>query len=126
MKPLFIVVVIIGLLVIFTGCASTPPDFPLCVEMSMVRGECIKVISGQKITVDETHKMYGKTWWSSRPTNMILPLESWMVLKKFIIKLCKENDGMCDKQVSTWERSLETIDQAVEEKAPVSQSPSHP
>lgn len=107
------------LMIIFAsmvGCAVKPPDFPMCVEMSMERGECIKVISGEKIRVDNDHKMNNKTWWESRPTNMIMPLESWMDLKKFIIKMCKKNKGMCDKEVSSWERSLQKIDQNLNEK----------
>ncbi|MFM6929050.1 MAG: hypothetical protein ACKOX6_11340 [Bdellovibrio sp.] len=107
---------ILAALVWITGCATKPPDFPICVEMSMERGECIKVISGERIHVDNDHKMNDKTWWESRPTNMIMPLESWMDLKKFIIKMCKKNKGMCDKEVSSWQRSLQKIDQNLNEK----------
>lgn len=82
----------------------------------MERGECIRVISGEKIRVDEDHKLNGKTWWESRPTNMIMPMESWVDLKKFIIKMCKLNKNMCDKEVSSWERSLQQVDQSLQEK----------
>lgn len=100
-----------------TGCATKLPDIPICIEMSMSRGECVKVVSGEKITVDDTHKMNDKTWWESRPTNMIMPLESWMDLKKFIIEICHQNENMCDEKVGSWERSIDSIDEAQKAKA---------
>lgn len=112
----FLTLLLIVIFASMIGCSTKPPDFPICVEMSMERGECIKVISGEKIRVDNDHKMNGKTWWESRPTNMIMPLESWVELKKFIIKLCKKNQGMCDKEVSTWQRSIQTVDENLESK----------
>lgn len=91
----------------------------MCVEMSLTRGECINTMSGTKFRVDETNKLNGKTWWEMRPTNLILPLTSWVELKKFIIKLCKKNKNMCDKEVSNWERSLNTVDKYQKEKGQV-------
>lgn len=100
------------------SCATKPPDIKLCVEMSMDRGECMRVVSGQKIRIDEANKNPDsqQTWWEMRPTNLVLPLESWVDLKKFIIKLCKKNKNMCEKEVSTWERSLQTVDDGLKEK----------
>lgn len=98
------------------GCATKPPDFHACTEVSLDRGECLTVMSGQKIRVDETHKLGGKTWWEMRPINIIIPLSDYTEIKKWIIKLCKKNKNMCDKEVSTWERNLETIDKQVGEK----------
>lgn len=99
-----------------TACATKPPDITACVEMSISRGECVRVVSGQRIRVDEDHKLNGKTWWEMRPTNIILPLESWIDLKKFIIKTCKNNKNMCDKEISSWDRSIQHIDDSLTEK----------
>ncbi|MFM6929953.1 MAG: hypothetical protein ACKOX6_15895 [Bdellovibrio sp.] len=95
------------------GCATKPPDFKMCVEMNLERGECMKVISGQKIRIDEDHKNPDtkQSWWEMRPTNLILPLESWLDIKKFIINLCHQNQNMCDKEVASWDRSLQNVDQ---------------
>lgn len=98
------------------SCATKPPDSLLCVEMSMTRGECIKVISGQKIRIDEDNKYNGQTWWQMRPTNLVLPASSWAEQKKFFIKLCKKNQNMCDKEISQWDRSIENIDKSLVEK----------
>lgn len=101
---------------LLTSCAIKPPDIPVCVEMSLDRGECIKVISGEKITIDEKNKYQNKTWWESRPTNIIMPLSSWVDLKKWIIDMCRKNKNVCDKEISSWDRSLEIIDQKVKQK----------
>lgn len=106
----------IALLVLSLSCATKPPDFPICVEMSLTRGECIKVVSGEKITVDDKHRLNDKTWWDSRPTNLILPMESWVEIKTFIIKVCKKNKNMCDSEISSWERSVDYVDEKANEK----------
>lgn len=98
------------------SCAVKPPDSLMCVEMSMTRGECIKIVSGQKIRIDETNKYNGQTWWEMRPTNLVLPASSWSEQKKFLIKLCKKNKNMCDKEISSWDRSIQHIDENLVEK----------
>lgn len=127
MLQAFIILCMMVLMVLMagsmSGCQHKPPDFNLCVEMSLARGECIKVMSGEKVHVDEDHKLHDKTWWQSRPTNLIIPFEDWMDIKKWIIDLCKQNQqqNMCDKNVSTWERSIQTVDQFQSDKSvPVS------
>lgn len=114
----FLVLILVVIFYSMMGCAAKPKDFKVCVEMSMERGECMKVMSGQKIRIDQEHKNpeTGQSWWDMRPTNLILPLESWIDIKKFIIKLCKQNQGMCDKEVSTWERSIQKVDENLMEK----------
>ena len=102
----------------FTGSASKLPDTLVCVEMSISRGECVRSVSGTKLTIDETRPYNGKTWWQMRPTNLVIPMQSWIEMKKFIIKMCKQNEGTCDSQVSDCDRSLETIDQFSEQKLP--------
>lgn len=98
------------------SCATKPPDTLVCVELSMTRGECIRVMSGEKVSINEENKFNGKTWWEMRPTNIIMPLESYAEQKAFFIKTCKKNQNMCEKAVSTWKRSFEHIDKQLEKK----------
>lgn len=104
------------LLLFAASCATKPPDSLMCVEMSLDRGECIKIISGQKVRIDEDHKYQGKTWWEMRPTNLVIPDFSWAEQKKFFLKLCKKNKSLCDKEVSGWDRTVEHIDSQLDEK----------
>lgn len=111
MKYLFLILILLT-----TGCAVMPPDEPVCVEMSMTRGECINPMSGKTFTVDEFNLLDGKTWWQMRPTNIIFPFKTYAAWKKFTIKLCKKNKKMCDKEVANWERSFDNVDNNLKEK----------
>lgn len=73
-------------------------------------------MSGKEITVDETHKLNGKTWWEQRPAMLQMPASSWVSIKAWIIKSCKKMN--CDSAVTSWERTLETVDSNVQKKMP--------
>lgn len=92
-----------------------PPDAPICVEVNLTRARCVKIISGETFAVDENHLLNGKDWWSQRPTMIQVPAQSWAEIKKFIIKICKKTNK-CQEEISSWDRSVETIDQAIAEK----------
>lgn len=110
----------ISLLLLNLSCGTMPPDSLMCVEMNPIRGECVRIISGEKVTIDEahpfTHEGKTETWWQMRPKNLIFPSFSWAEQKKFMIKICKKNKNMCDKEISNWERSVGIIDEAQKEK----------
>lgn len=100
---------------LFSSCATNPPDVPICVEFTPERGRCVKIISGEKFDVNESLKFEEKTWWEHRPTMIQMPASSWAKMKAFIIKMCKKY-GKCDKEISSWDRTIVTIDQQLEEK----------
>lgn len=93
---------------LLSSCASVP-DVPACVEISLNKGACVKIISGETFIVDDDHKFNDQTWWDMRPTMVQLPEQSWAEVKKFIIKICKKTNK-CQEQVKSWDRSVETID----------------
>lgn len=49
------------LAITFSGCGSLPPDEPLCVEITMTRGYCVKTMSGDTFTVDDMNLLKEKT-----------------------------------------------------------------
>lgn len=78
--------------------------------MSVVRGECIRVITGEKTTIK------GDEWWNNRPTNVIIPKDDYQDLKVWVISICKKYKNLCEKELSSWDRSFQNIDKHVEEK----------
>lgn len=97
---------------LISGCAIKPKDDPLCKELSMTRGYCVNMLSGKAYEVNEEQRLNGKTWWDMRPTNIQMPIDTWKNLKEFIIRVCKKYDN-CDENVSSWERTLNVIDEKV-------------
>lgn len=98
------------------SCASVlPPDVPLCVEFAPDRGRCYKIISGEIFNVDEDHKFEEKTWWEHRPSMIQMPATSWVKIKSYIIKTCKKYD-VCEKEISSWDRTLNNIDDGLNTK----------
>jgi len=64
---------------------------------------------------DEQHKMYGKTYWEAKPTLVLVPQQSWVELKAWIIEECRLS-GQCDGHISNWRRSVESVDKLVEDR----------
>jgi hypothetical protein len=95
-----------------TSCAGLPPDEPLCTEITIARGFCVRMMSGQTFEVNDDVKLNGKTWWDMKPTMVYMPASTWAALKKWIIKTCK-NNSQCDSAVASWDRTVEIIDDNV-------------
>ena len=93
------------------SCSVTPPDVPLCTQLSMNRGYCINTLSSTEFEVNDTQKYNEKTWWEMRPYMIFMPKDSWVEIKKFIIKICKRSKNCSNEHVSNWERTIEKIDQ---------------
>lgn len=107
---------LIGSLFLLPSCSTTPPDAPVCVEVTLERGRCVRIVSGQEFIWDETNLYEGKTWWDMRPAMIQVPASSWAQIKSFIIKVCKKY-GTCDKEISSWDRTVKTIDKNLEGKS---------
>lgn len=97
------------------GCAGTP-DVLVCTEISMTRGWCTKTISDEEFFIDDAHpysftgeKKDLKTWWDIRPYMVLVPVGSWVEIKSYIIKRCKQ-DGNCTDGVGNWERKINEMD----------------
>lgn len=99
-------------LTLLANCAGLPPDEPLCTEITMSRGYCVRMMSGEGFEISDEKLYEGKTWWELRPTMIQMPAKTWKELKKWIIKICK-NNSQCDSAVADWERTVHKIDQVV-------------
>ena len=105
----------LSLSLLLNGCATTPPDVPICTELSMTRGFCTNTISDKSFFIDEENKLDGKTWWELRPTMIQVPIPSWVKIKTFILKVCKEKDN-CGDGISNWERRVFELDEKIQQK----------
>lgn len=103
------------LFVLLTSCATSPPDIPVCTELTLDRAYCVHTISGNEFVFDETHPVDGKTFWEARPTMLLMPYTSWVKLKTWIIQECKIT-GTCNSEISSWDRTLDRIESIVIEK----------
>lgn len=102
---------------LLTSCVTVKDfDFPACVEITPDRAWCTYTISDKEYYWSETEKVDGKTYWEQRPTMVLLPLKSWMQLKKSAIKFCKQNESECTKQIGSWDRKINKIDKKLEGK----------
>ena len=95
-----------------TSCAGLPPDEPLCTEITVERGFCVRMMSGHTFEVNEHMKLNGKTWWEMKPSMVYMPASTWAALKKWIIKTCK-NNSQCDGADASWDRTVEIIEDKV-------------
>lgn len=104
------------------ACASSPPDSTVCTELDLNRAFCIKSVSGRAGYVDDVNKLYDEetkteyTWWDLRPYTISMPYNDWKKLKIWIIQQCKLS-GRCEKEISSWERTLINLDQVLEKKS---------
>jgi len=103
------------LLVLLTSCQTAPPAIPICVELSMSRGYCINTITAEEFEVNDTKLIDGKSWWIARPSMVMMPASSWAKLKTYIITQCKKTK-LCDKEISSWDRTIKSVDTALEKK----------
>jgi hypothetical protein len=78
----------------------------------MDRGICIETISGRKFDITETEKFENQSWWSMRPSMIMMPATSWAKLKVWIIAQCKKT-GACDKEIASWNRTIESVDETL-------------
>jgi hypothetical protein len=86
----------------------------------MTEADCITIVSGRNFPVDETHTMKDmegveRTWWELRPAMILMPAATWVKLKTWIIAECKKY-GKCDKSITSWDRSIKIVDDALVEK----------
>jgi hypothetical protein len=91
------------------------PKVPICAEIRPDKAYCINTITSQEFVWDDQNLFEDKTYWDARPTLLLLPASSWVEIKKFIIEVCKKTKK-CDSQVSSWERTVDVIDQQIDLK----------
>ena len=119
---------LLALLFIITSCANLSSiDKPVCTEITPDRGYCVTIISGKGEYVDDVKKMKtfdanGKlvemTWFEMKPTMVLVPIQTYAALKKYLIMNCKKSKR-CNDKIDSWDRSMEIIEVEIESKMPI-------
>lgn len=111
---------LVSLLGCLLSCATPIPDVPACVELNPSKAGCVKVISGDTFTIDDKNPFTidGKayTYWEMRPLMIQIPPYSWAEIKSFIRKICKKHENTCQREVGSWDNTLNEIDENLQNK----------
>ena len=101
-----------------SGCAIKVPRIPICTEITPSKAYCVNTVTSEEFYIDDVNKFENQTYWEQRPQMLLIPASSWVEIKAFIIKVCKQS-GKCDAQISSWDRTVNTIDKQVNSKSTV-------
>jgi hypothetical protein len=104
---------VLFLLFIFSSCTSLKSiDKPVCVEINMSKGYCTTIISGKDQIIDDVNLLDGKTWFEARIEMVLVPIETWASLKKYLIMNCKKTKS-CNDNIDSWNRAIQSVDDQI-------------
>lgn len=93
---------------VFAGCASAPPDVPVCVWLHNSPlceevgrdncGYCVHIISGNDYFIGNATDEMQQSWEQILNTAIIFPHDSYKELAVWIINTCKKTK--CHKEIS--------------------------
>lgn len=67
-----------------SSCAHKIPDEPVCLELNPEKGFCTYTIQ------DKSFYLNGEAWIKLKNDSLIMPIQSWANIKKFILKICAD------------------------------------
>lgn len=104
MKKNLFLSLIISLSLSLSNCAHKIPDEPVCIEINPVKGYCTYTLS------DKHYYLLNQDWVNMKSNSLIMPVSSWGEIKKFILKICAdENQCTADEKI-IMEQKLNEID----------------
>lgn len=90
----------------------TIKENPVCIkEIKEPRcGYCVWTITKKPMYVGNNpeHQFAKKTWSEIRSTSVLLPLDSYVAIKRFINNSCKKH-GDCRDDLGDWQNALDEI-----------------
>ena len=108
--------IIVLSLLILSSCGTLKDiDRPVCVELNISKGYCTSIVSGKDQVVDDNNLLNGKTWFEQRNQMIMVPVETWAALKKYLLINCKRSPR-CYSEMATWRKSIQTVDGKLVEK----------
>ena len=100
--------IIYPILFFIIGCASAPPDVPVCVALHNSPlceevgrdncGYCVHIVSGNDYFIGNATEEFPKSWEQVLDTAVIVPHDSYKELAVWIINTCKKTK--CHKEIS--------------------------
>lgn len=104
MKKNLLVSLMILLEFVLSNCAHKIPDEPVCVEVNPVKGYCTYTLS------DKHYYLLNQDWVNMKSNSLIMPISSWGEIKKFIIKICAEENQCTENEKIRLEEKLVEIE----------------
>lgn len=86
------------------SCAHKIPDEPICIEINQIKGYCTHTIS------QESYYLLNKEWLNMKSNSLLIPISSWAEIKKFIIKICVEENQCTEDQKINIENKINEIE----------------
>ena len=100
-------ILLLSLLGLLNSCATPPPDVPLLTRLNASQCFFVYTISDKQGIVDDEHLLNGKTCIDYLQDDLIIPVDSWVEIKKFILKICKSTKA-CG-EVGDWNNRIDVL-----------------
>lgn len=97
------------LLTLFISSCATIPDVPILKRVDFDKCIYAYTMSDRKGVIAGEDKLEGKTCIDHVDAGFILPVESWMKLKKSFIKACRKHRNKCNG-AGDWQDKMEFLD----------------
>lgn len=89
---------------VLSNCAHKIPDEPICLEINPVKGYCTYTLS------DKHYYLINQEWVDMKSNSLIMPVSSWGEIKKFILKICADENQCTANEKIIMEQKLNEID----------------
>lgn len=93
---------LVSLFLCVSSCA-TPPDVPICTELSPTLGWCGHTVTNKEFLVE------GEDWVKMNRESLRIPASSWARLKTFMLTQCKRSKR-CKANLGKWSRKAERFE----------------
>lgn len=104
MKKNLFLSLIISLSLSLSNCAHKIPDEPVCIEIMPVKGYCTYTLS------PKSFYLLNQDWINMKSNSLLMPISSWGEIKKFIIKICAEENQCTENEKIRLEEKLVEIE----------------
>jgi hypothetical protein len=86
------------------------------VELNIAKAYCTTIISGKGFYISDQEKFEDKSWFEQRHEMLLVPVSTWVEIKKYLIMNCKKS-RKCSNNISSWDRGIQNIDEQLVKKA---------
>lgn len=100
--------VLLSLLVLSASACSSVPSVNICTRLDAVSGKCVNTTTEEVVIVNDEQKLNDQTWLDVTADSVILPTESWVKIKSYILKECRSIKS-CNKEYAKWKTKLDEL-----------------
>jgi hypothetical protein len=100
-------ILLLSLLGLLSSCATQVPDVPILTRLNASQCFYVYTISDKQGIVDDDNLLNGKTCIDYLQDDLIIPVDSWVEIKKFILKICNKTKS-CG-EVGDWNNRIDVL-----------------